>query len=153
MESVDQPMRRGGGMYRLLSVVLLVVIVVAVGWIGYMMVSGGNSIKSTGFGGKDVYHATFLTNGQVYFSNIENPDSQYVELGDIYYLRVQQALQPRPDGQQQPAISLVKLGNELHGPEDVMLVNRDQILFIEPLKEESNVVSAIRKDKAEGGTQ
>lgn len=145
MEKMDAMGKPGG--LRYLSLALLVIIVIAVGYVAFLIVGSGNSIKSTGFGGKDIYHATFLTNGQVYFSHIENPDAQYMQLTDIYYLRVQQALQPSAEGQQ-PAISLVKLGNELHGPEDVMLINRDQVLFIEPLKEESNVVSAIRKDKA-----
>jgi hypothetical protein len=106
------------------------------------------------FGGAEAsteeHEAIFLTNGQVYFSKVENRDKPFIVLNDIYYLRVQQNLQPSPNNQQngQPSISLVKLGNELHGPEDIMYVNRDHVLFIEPLKTDSNVVQAIRKDKA-----
>jgi hypothetical protein len=74
-------------------------------------------------------------------------------LTDIYYLQVgpQQGSatapnQPSTTPQQQ--ISLVKLGNELHGPVDEMHISRAQILFYEDLKTDGQVVTAILKDKA-----
>ena len=44
---------------------------------------------------------------------------------------------------QQPEFTLIKLGGELHGPKDQMTINRNQILFIEELKADSKVVTAI----------
>jgi hypothetical protein len=83
--------------------------------------------------------------------------SEYATLKDIYYLQVvqQPGLQgsgQTPEQQQQqqaqPQISLVKLGNELHGPVDEMKISRSQILFFENMKEDSQVVSAIKSYKA-----
>ena len=96
------------------------------------------------------YQAVFLTNDQVYFGKVSNQSAQYVKLTDIYYLQTTQQLQP--SGQPLPALALVKLGNELHGPKDEMRVNRDQILFIEDLKEDSQVVSAITRAKTQQAT-
>lgn len=101
------------------------------------------------------YQAVFLTNGQVYFGKLSDVKSDYVTLEDIYYLQV---VQPPLQGQQQPGqtsatsgsqpqISLVKLGNELHGPIDQMHISRQQILFYEDLKEDGQVVKAIIQDK------
>ena len=95
------------------------------------------------------YQAIFLTNGQVYFGKLTNPDSDYVTLTDIYYLQVgpQQgsatgsAAAPSTTPAQQ--ISLVKLGNELHGPVDEMHISRAQVLFYEDLKADGQVVKAI----------
>ena len=42
-------------------------------------------------------------------------------------------------------LSLVKLGNELHGPEDAMYINMDHVLFTEELKEDSRVVDAVKR--------
>jgi len=60
-------------------------------------------------------------------------------------------LQQTQEGQEQAnpqgELSLVKLGNELHGPTDAMHINRDQILFIEDLKDDSNVFQAITNYK------
>ena len=99
------------------------------------------------------YQAIFLTNGQVYFGKLTNPDADYVMLSDIYYLQVgpQQGSatapnQPAANPQQQ--ISLVKLGNELHGPVDQMHISRSQVLFYEDLKSDGQVVKAIMQDKA-----
>ena len=91
------------------------------------------------------FQALFLTNGQVYFGRIANLNHRYVTLTDIYYLQVQQAVQPAANTNNSSQVSLAKLGSELHGPEDHMFVASDQVLFWENLKSDSKVVQAIRK--------
>jgi hypothetical protein len=94
------------------------------------------------------YQAVFLTNGQVYFGKLYKDRSQYPVLRDIYYLQVTQPPQPLQPGEVPPAnINVVKLGAELHGPNDEMRINRDSILFIEDLKDDSRVVTAIKQLK------
>ena len=92
------------------------------------------------------YQALFLTNNQVYFGKLSQTQSGYVKMTDIYYLQVQQAVQPdanKNNAQQQQQISLAKLGSELHGPEDVMYVAKSQVLFWENLKNDGKVAQAI----------
>jgi len=96
------------------------------------------------------FQAVFLTNGQVYFGKVSNVDNGYVKLTEIYYLQVQQQVQPSSSSSsssnsQQPQVSLTKLGNELHGPEDSMYVARDQVLFWENLKTSGKVATAIKQ--------
>ena len=109
-------------------------------------------VKDSGAGVSD-YSAVFLTNGQVYFGKINSMDMTQVDLRDIYYLQVnQQNLQSgdkkTADATAAPDISLVKLGNELHGPNDRMRINRSQVLFTESLKSDSKVVTAIGNYKS-----
>ncbi len=113
----------------------------------------GSQSKATPMSQK--YQAVFLTNGQVYFGKLASSDAQTITLQDIFYLQViqQQPLQGTPEqqqaqAQQQPQISLVKLGEELHGPVDEMNINRGQVLFWEDLKDEGRVVQAIKEYKA-----
>lgn len=90
--------------------------------------------------------AVFLNGGQVYFGKIEDLNSKYLRMGNIYYLRVNQTVQPNQEGGQQAAandISLVKLGCELHGPQDEMLINREQVIFWENLKDDGQVAKAV----------
>jgi len=102
------------------------------------------------------YQAVFLTNGQVYFGTLADVDKAYLKLNDIYYLQVTPVLQTgtpgdlegQPTQQQQQQLSLVKLGNELHGPVDEMFINREHVLFIEDLKEDGRVVQAIKDYEA-----
>lgn len=90
------------------------------------------------------WQAVFLTNGQVYFGHLSDLNEKYIKLADIYYLQVQKALQPKPE-KEESKLSLIKLGNELHGPTDQMNINRDQVLFYEELKSDSKVVKAIEE--------
>src|SRR5690242_6918792 len=64
--------------------------------------------------------AVFLTSGQVYFGKIARINHQYVDLRKIYYLNVNQQVQPTQKDQtaQNSSVTLVKLGCELHGPLD-----------------------------------
>lgn len=89
--------------------------------------------------------AVFLTNGQVYFGYAKNEKSDPVVLSDVYYLQqVSNSLQTdTTKDTQTPKINLIKLGSELHGPKDVLRINREQILFIEDMKSDSKVSQAI----------
>lgn len=97
------------------------------------------------------YQAVFLSNGQVYFGKLSGMTASYSTLKDIYYLQV--TTPPAAEGSQlnqqqaaaQQQLSLVKLGQELHGPVDEMKINRDQILFYEDIKEDGRVMQAIRE--------
>lgn len=93
----------------------------------------------------DKLQAVFLNGGQVYFGNITGLNSDYMRLNNIYYLRVNQQVQPRQGEQTQQDISLVKLGCELHGPEDQMVINQEQILFWENLKSDGKVTEAVKQ--------
>jgi len=52
-----------------------------------------------------------------------------------------------PEAIQGSGFTLVKLGQELHGPEDIMHVNRSQILFYEYLRDDSQLVKTIENYK------
>jgi hypothetical protein len=91
--------------------------------------------------------AVFLNGGQVYFGNITTLNGKYVRLNNIYYLRVNQTVQPNQANANSAAnsndVSLVKLGCELHGPEDQMVINREQVIFWENLKSDGQVAKAV----------
>jgi hypothetical protein len=155
---VPQPARRaaggsnGGVLSKVLASLLVAVAVVVLGWFAskvYAGLTADASVKSK------QYQAVFLTNGQVYFGKVSSVDSGYVKLTDIYYLQVQQTVQPKDSSANSNAnnqqVSLAKLGGELHGPEDVMYVSRQQVLFWENLKTDGKVAKAIADYKAGGG--
>ena len=98
------------------------------------------------------YQAVFLSNGQVYFGKLSETGDQYAVLKNIFYLQANNQLQAaaNPDSSQSQ-LSLVKLGNELHGPDDQMNINRDQILFFENLKADSRVAKAIAEYQKNNG--
>jgi hypothetical protein len=137
---------------------LVIVLVVALvfGILAYLF---GDKIKNKASVTSD-YQAVFLTNGQVYFGSLELGHG-WVVLRDIYYLQVTQDLQPASGNEggsttpnqsnnqtnQNQQIQLVKLGSELHGPEDEMFIDKDKILFWENMKDESQVLKKIQEHK------
>ncbi len=89
---------------------------------------------------KQGYHAVFLDDGQVYFGKLEIiKDTHFVKLKDIFYIRTGDEQVEAG----QVAVSLIKLGQELHGPHDVMNINVDHITFWEKLRDDGPVVVAI----------
>lgn len=145
-----RPKRRGNKTVWWLAIMALIIFILgAVGLVGYKLYNA-KSITSEVKSGK--FQAVFLTNGQVYFGKIEQVTENYVKLSNIYYLQVQQSVQPKADsktteGQQNQQLSLAKLGGELHGPEDTMFIDRQQIIFWENLKDDGKVVQAIKNSQ------
>lgn len=120
--------------------------------LGLVFGVGGESNESEQIQ-SDKYQAVFLNSqdGQVYFGKLGVYNKDLYQLTDIYYVRVENPIQPEGANQtQQPNISLAKLGNELHGPQDVMYISRDKVLYWENLKDDGQVVTAITQFKANG---
>lgn len=145
------------GPWIVLAVVVLVLVVVGVLFRDKLMGKDKDSSVGASTGG---YQAVFLTNGQVYFGKVAGMEKDWLTVKEIYYLQV---VQPPLQGQQQPGtegqaqaqpqISLVKLGNELHGPEDEMHISQNQILFWENLKADGQVSKAIEDYKKNPANQ
>jgi hypothetical protein len=144
--------------------ILIVVIIIILGAVGFIFRKNifPNKAAAEQLSG---YQAVFLTNGQVYFGKATHLDGQYIRLTSIYYLQTSTPAGTSATGSTASTataansaaadaatqLSLVKLGNELHGPADQMEINRDQVLFIEDLKTSGQVAQAIQKYQQTNG--
>lgn len=152
-EMANVTAQRSGVVGKLLVISLIIVSIAVTAFVGFAVlrsVDGNNNVNA------DQYQAVFLSDGQIYFGKLNESNDSYAVLSDIFYLQVEQQVQPvqgeeTAGEQSQAKISLAKLGKELHGPEDEMFINRDQILFWENLKEDGQVVTAITEFKKDGG--
>lgn len=126
------------------SIVLPIILVLILAAVGYFGVWPWWKMRGS-------WQAVFLTNNQVYFGHLSLASGRSVKLTDVHYLQVrpgQPPPQPVQEGQQaQPQINVVRLGGELHGPEQEMFISRDNILFWENLRGDSRVVDAIKQLK------
>jgi len=82
-------------------------------------------------------YGVFLANGQAYFGKITNEDGSFITLENVFYL------QQNAENSAQGDVTLLKLGNEVHAPEDTMEINKSQVLFMERLKQDGKVYQAI----------
>ena len=126
--------------------VIAVVVVIGslIGWVAYSA-STGSTIDSS------KYQAVFFTNGQVYFGKLHTLNGSYMKLTDIFYLQAQTTPAATTDSknpQQTSAqtasdVKLIKLGSEVHGPADQMMISSSQVLFFENLKNDGKVAQSI----------
>jgi len=132
-----------------IAVGVLVVLGAVFWWMGQQSNVAGQIDKSK-------YQAVFFTNGQVYFGKLTKVDGDYYKLTDVFYIQEAQKTTTESDNPQETDTSqqgtspqLVKLGGEIHGPEDAMIINRDQVLFFENLKNDGKVSDVILKNRAQ----
>jgi hypothetical protein len=94
--------------------------------------------------------AVFLASGQVYFGNLTLVNNQHSKLTNVYYLQTSSPntgknmtqLEQNLSGSGSGA-SLVKLGCEVHKPQDQMTLTNSQITFWENMKPDGQVSKAI----------
>jgi hypothetical protein len=129
---------------RLLIIIIAIVVVIGLAIGGY--VAWQNKQNATTGINSSEYQAVFFTNGQVYFGKLQSFNSQYLKLTDIFYLQTQSTDSTNPQETSTDTssnVQLIKLGNEINGPEDEMIIARDQVLFYENLKSSGKVATSI----------
>lgn len=129
-------------------VAVIVLAVAAAGWFAWSNMGGGAVAIDS-----NKYQAVFFTNGQVYFGKLEAAGSGYLKLTDVFYLQSQSSDGDASGNPQQSAgsqgnVQLIKLGEEIHGPEDEMIISKDQVLFYENLKSDGKVAQSIGEYKS-----
>jgi hypothetical protein len=130
----------------------------AIGGIVLLIALGGWLLYRTSMGAHidtSKYQAVFFTNGQVYFGKLHKLSGGYFKLNDIYYLQAKSDATPENTSEnpqetstnQSSDVELIKLGQEVHGPDDEMIIGKDQVLFFENLKKDGTVTQSINKFK------
>src|SRR3990167_8126851 len=123
-----------------LKIVFWIVILAAVVLVVYMLVRGQSLVTRA----PDNYQAVFLDNNQVYFGRLKSVNRDLWSLTDIYYLRAG-TVQNAGTGSPEDKLDLIKLGGELHGPLDEMIINKEHVVFYEDISESGEIMKLIRK--------
>jgi hypothetical protein len=87
---------------------------------------------------RNAYQAVFLTNGATYFGKLQEQGDGWLLLTDVFYLSVSD----------QSGTQLIKRGSEPQGPREPMIIPRSQVLFIENLRDDGDIVTAIKRFKS-----
>lgn len=96
------------------------------------------------------YQAVFLNNGQVYFGKLHDYYGDRPYLTNVYYIQgatqgtaATNTTAGAADANQQ----LVKLGSEIHAPDNEMILNKSSILFVENLTTGGKVTQLIKQNE------
>ena len=139
-----QPKQKKSFKWVIISVVVLAL--AAGGWVAWQKLAPADSgIES------DKYQAVFFTDGQIYYGKLTVLNDRQYKLTNVFYILSQNENKTaNADGETaetQNNAQLIKMGNELHGPEDAMMINRDHVLFYENLKPDGKVTQTINQYK------
>jgi hypothetical protein len=86
---------------------------------------------------RGAYQAVFLSNGATYFGKLQPQGDDWFALTDVFYLQTTEQGTPQ----------LIKRGSEAQGPKEPMIISKQQILFIENMREDSDIVVLIKRFK------
>ena len=115
----------------------------------FALVRGGSTVDESSLISTDKYQAVFLNNGQVYFGKAQEVNGRFITLDDVYYLTQNTASGTNGQATTTGDYTLVKLGcQQIHYPEDRMVVSRDQVTFWENLNKDGKVTKSIADFKA-----
>ena len=126
--------------------IIVLALVAAAGWFAWSNMQNTATAIDT-----SKYQAVFFTNGQVYFGKLKSFNKDYLKLTGIFYLQTQSSGEAASDNPQKTTteqtsnVQLIKLGEEVHGPQDEMVISRSQVLFYENLKSDGKVALGIDK--------
>ncbi len=85
------------------------------------------------------YQAVLLVNGAVYYGKLQGYGTHHPTMTDVFYI-----MSRTDPNTKQVSNVLVKRGKELHGP-DKMYLNPNQIVFVEPVGNDSKVAQLINE--------
>jgi len=123
--------QRGIGLVQAVWILAGLLVIVAAAWhIARHMRSSATQFTTP-------YQAVLLTNGSVYFGQLQGYGGRHPILTQVYYV----VTQTNPETKQTNSV-LVKRGKELHEP-DRMYLNPNQIVFVEPVGTGSKVAQLI----------
>lgn len=142
MESKEQPKklkRTPRTLYKNSGALIITATVVAIGALLAVsfLLPKGERINSNG------YQVVYTATGQAYFGKLQNTTGDYLVLDTPYT-----AQDIKGDGEDaQTSTTLLRVSQQQYGPEDVMSIKNDQVLFWQNLRDDSKVAQAIKNAK------
>lgn len=118
-------------------ILIAVVVVLGLVWWFFLRNIGVPSYVDTG-----KYQVVCLNSGECYFGKVTSVTSDTVQIKNVFYVQ-KTSDATKEETSSDNNLQLIKLGNEVHGPEDMMAINHSQVLYIENLKSDGKVTQTI----------
>jgi heme/copper-type cytochrome/quinol oxidase subunit 2 len=134
------------GLLWTIIIVLAVIILGIIGWTVWSNSKGADTGIDT-----SKYQAVFMSNGQIYFGKLSAFNDESLKITKVYYPQAQATgtTDEETDNNDQSNIQLFRVTDGVHGPEDQMIIMKDQVLYYENLKSDSKVTQLIEQNEAQ----
>jgi hypothetical protein len=126
---------------------ILFLVLIIVGLIVYGLFfrsSGGKKTSALTTGQSGRWYMVKLVDGEIFYGQISDTAADPIVIRNVYY-DYDQVKGDKKEKNQTGSLRLVKRGKETYGPSGEIEIVRTQVLFMEPLREDSKVLKAIRE--------
>lgn len=143
IEQPKEPRRLNEKTYRRATVALALILIVGAAYWQYNRKPAAqpNEVKKESSAGK--WYMVRLADKEVFYGQVSDQSADPVVLNNVYYDYDQPKDGEAAKVEETPNMRLVKRGKEAHGPSGTMNIIRSQVLFMEPLADDSKVLKAI----------
>lgn len=86
------------------------------------------------------YQVVYLTNGQAYFGKLQNTKGEYLVMKQPY---TAQSVAQGETGESTAATTLLKVSQQVYGPQESIAIKSDQVSFWQNLRSDSKVATAL----------
>lgn len=126
-----------------MMITLLILIIILASALWFIKQPDSKFVKDTNL------KAIALDNGQVYYAKVVKEDARSIYLDDVYYIQTEQRVIPAEDEDSEDQVVsvpvLVKRGDEIHKPVDFLQLNRDRVVGIETVGQDSEILLEIQR--------
>ncbi len=91
------------------------------------------------------YQVVYLMNGRAYFGKLQNTSGDYLVIRSPYAEQTISA--PSDAANTTPQTKLLKVSDQIYGPDDSIALRADQVAFWQNLRDNSKVVQALKADQ------
>ncbi|MFH1745125.1 MAG: hypothetical protein ABH881_03080 [bacterium] len=144
LQKISRPvLKKEKDWMKIVMVLMIIILIASFGYVKYKerndKLAEETKNKNTG------WYSIKLIDENIYYGQVEDTTSDPVVIKNVYYNYDQ--LKKTGEVDETGKLRLVKRGQETHGPDGTMDIIRSQILFMEPLREDSKVLEAIRNNE------
>lgn len=138
-----KPVRKG---WIIAAIIGALIVIAGVAW----LLLGQSRASGAGIdAGK--FQTVYLMNGQIYFGKLTAINDAQYKLSNVYYLQTAStgATNEQASTQTNAANNsqLIKLSNAVYGPDDEMVISKDQVLYFQNLNPEGRAAQLIKSSK------
>ncbi len=148
LQQIDRPQDNNNDKFIIFKQLLVLLVLAVLFFVGFKIFFRPADKQDNQKQLSERWYMVKLTDGEIFYGQIKDTASDPVIINNVYYdydqLNGEEGKKEKSNN-----LRLVKRGKETYGPDGTIHIIRDQILYMEPLREDSKVLRAILENEGE----
>ena len=144
LQKISRPVEKksGGSVWRILFVLAVFALAGFGAWWIFLRGAPTAGMPENNFAAAGGWYAVKMVDGEIFYGQVKDTKADPIVIENVYY-NYEQTRDDKKEVDETASLKLVKRGKETHGPTGSMNVVRSQVIYMEPLGEDSKVLGAI----------